>query len=257
VEVNSWHPLLLGMGVGFHLGESCQGYSSYSAWELKKLTTHCIAFHYFHYFHFRQQQQTTTNHHLRSLQLSTSTLVHLVVDLETNTDHGNLCSQCYLLHYIWLVVHLETDWDLPTNTDHGNLHGSLRYLLHYRIPLPWPTLRSSSLVNPPRLLIYLWTYQPWPNSSRSCYDSPITQWQGITQWEAVHGYHSVRWLLPVKLWGMPCICKRRGVHGYHSGRWLLWPVKLWRMPCISNPTISLFLFSRFRCVSVVVVLPLW
>ncbi len=34
----SWHPLLLGMGVGFHLGESCRGYS-YSARELKKLTT--------------------------------------------------------------------------------------------------------------------------------------------------------------------------------------------------------------------------
>ena len=26
------------------------------------------------------------------------------------------------------------------------------------------------------------------------------------------------------------------MHGYHSVRWLL-PVKLWRMPCISNPVV--------------------
>jgi len=47
----SWHPLLLGMGVDMHSVKSCRGYS-YSAWELKKLTTHRIAFHYFRYFHF-------------------------------------------------------------------------------------------------------------------------------------------------------------------------------------------------------------
>ena len=94
------------------------------------------------------------------------------------------------------------------------------------------------------------------------------------QRRGVHWNHSVRWLLPVKLWRMPCIsnpsilkcCKdddelvrslqdirssgwllhhieflfsaqRRGVHWNHSVRWLL-PVKLWRMPCISNPSIS-------------------
>ena len=34
----------------------------------------------------------------------------------------------------------------------------------------------------------------------------LTVGKAIHSSEAVHWNHTVRWLLPVKLWGMPCIC---------------------------------------------------
>jgi len=113
-----------------------------------------VVFHYFHYFHFNQPQDNNDLHY-NVFPFQTTTNQHRPWD---STWESTLR---YLLHYglpltfspiVHLVVHLETNWDLrptptmfiwrpigtyrPTPTMESTWESTLRYLLHYGIPLP-------------------------------------------------------------------------------------------------------------------------
>ncbi len=117
-------------GSWLSLGRIVRGYS-YSAWELKKITTpHHVAFHYFrttHYF------GTTT----------TAQFFFFIGDRQqpTNTDHGSLRSLLYLLHYglplpFYPIVHLVVAMILrilPSSP-----------LVHLKTDLPTMTYRPTS-----------------------------------------------------------------------------------------------------------------